>query len=259
MELQSDRIDFLGIPLDTVDMSDAVALVTNAMRTRTRLQHGDVNVSKFIQMREDEELRRFTAESDLICIDGMGIILGCRLLGLTAKGRVTGIDLMHRTLEVCAQHGFRPYFLGAKPHVVRSMVEQLQEEFPELQVAGWRDGYFSPEDENDIVEEINASGADCLFVGITSPIKERFLNHYRDRLTAPLQIGVGGAFDVVSGNVKRAPVLVQKLGFEWFYRLAQEPRRLFYRYYKTNTAYAGILIAHILSSALGRTKSEMRN
>ena len=233
-------------------MDEAIELATSSMRTRTRLQHGDVNVTKFVQMRDDPVLKRCTVDSDLICIDGMGIVLGCRLLGLKTSGRVTGIDFMLNTIDVCAKEGFRPYFLGAKQNVLDDMVTRLQRQYPSLEIAGSRNGYFAREDESDIVCAIKSSGADCLFVGITSPIKERFLNEHRDQLGVPLQIGVGGAFDVVSGHTKRAPAIVQSIGLEWLFRLLQEPHRLFYRYYMSNTVYAGILLGHIVSNALKR-------
>ena len=251
----SPRINFLGIPLHAVNMPEAVALAGDAMRQRKRLQHGDVNVAKLVQMKEDADLKRYTMESDLICIDGMGIIVGCRLFGLKTRGRVTGIDLMLEAIEVCAREGFRPYFLGAKEQVLRDMVDRLQKQYPGLDVAGFRNGYFGPEDEAQIVAAINEARADCLFVGISSPIKERFLNQYREQLDVPLQMGVGGAFDVVSGNVRRAPVIMQKTGLEWLFRLLQEPRRLLSRYFVTNVSYAGILLVHLWSSATQRPQA----
>ena len=118
---------------------------------------------------------------------------------------------------------------------------QLAKDHPGLVVAGMHDGYFKPEDEAAVVEAINASKADCLFVAMPTPRKERFLKHYRDVLTPSFVMGVGGSFDVYGGKVARAPVLVQKLGLEWLFRVVQEPRRLWRRYYETNTAYVGLL------------------
>lgn len=245
-ELDVRRHRFLGVPLDYVSWNDAVDLATRAMGERFRLQMGDVNVSKVIDAQSDPQFRSWLEESDVVCADGVGVIWGCHLLGIPVADRVTGIDLMTRMIAVCEQRGFRPYFLGATEAVVKDLVNQLQRRHPSLKIAGWRNGYFRPEDEPAIVAEIKASGADCLFVGISSPIKERFLNQYRDELNIPLQMGVGGSFDVLSGHVKRAPRLVQRMGLEWLFRVAQEPRRLARRYYVSNSRFVFLLLRSIL-------------
>jgi N-acetylglucosaminyldiphosphoundecaprenol N-acetyl-beta-D-mannosaminyltransferase len=236
----SSRVNFLGILLDPYTLAEAVELATAAMRARKRLQHGDVNVAKFVSLKKDPELRGFIAESDMVCADGMGIVWGCRLMGLSVPERVAGIDLMTGVIEVCAREGFRPYFLGARPEVLEKAIAELRRRYPSIAIAGWRNGYFQPEDEAKIVADVQASGADCLFVGITSPMKERFLKRYRDALNVPVQLGVGGSFDVMAGVIRRAPHWIQKLGLEWLFRFAQEPRRLGWRYLTTNTQFAGI-------------------
>lgn len=235
------RLDFLGIPLDCPTRAQAVAAAASAMQTRTRFQHGDINVAKFISCRSDRELLRCTRESDVVFADGMGILLASRLLGLPVPERVTGIDLMIGIIEVCARKGYRPYFLGAKPAVLRDALRELRTRYPDLEIAGSRDGYFTAADEPGVVADIRASKADCLFVGISSPIKETFLNRYRETLNVPVQLGVGGAFDVLAGHVRRAPLWAQKTGFEWLFRLVQEPRRLASRYFRTNAQFAIVL------------------
>jgi len=216
------------------------------MHQRMRLQFGDVNVSKLIDMQGDADLRRYVDESDVVCADGMGIVWGCRLLGVPVAERVTGIDLMSDVIGLCERENFRPYFLGATEKVVNDLVATLKARHPGLKIAGWRNGYFCPADEAGIVADIRSSGADCLFVGTTSPHKERFLNRYRDELGASVQIGVGGAFDVLSGNLKRAPKTVQKMGLEWVFRLVQEPRRLAGRYYSCNSKFIVMLAQSML-------------
>lgn len=244
------RLDFLGIPLDCPTLAQAVAAAASAMETRTRFQHGDINVAKFISCRSDRELLRCTRESDVVFADGMGILLASRLLGLPVPERVTGIDLMIGIIEVCARKGYRPYFLGAKSPVLRDALRELRSRYPNLEIAGSRDGYFTDADTPQVVADIRASKADCLFVGISSPIKETFLNRYRETLNVPVQLGVGGAFDVLAGHVRRAPLWAQKSGFEWLFRLAQEPRRLASRYMRTNAQFfivlSGALIRRLL-------------
>jgi N-acetylglucosaminyldiphosphoundecaprenol N-acetyl-beta-D-mannosaminyltransferase len=120
-----------------------------------------------------------------------------------------------------------------------------------LQLAGLRDGYFRPEDEDMVVEQIINSKADCLFIAMPTPRKERFLATHRDRLGVPFIMGIGGALDVIAGQVHRAPPIIQSMGLEWLYRVYQEPRRMWWRYAKTNTLFAAILLRALLSQVKG--------
>jgi N-acetylglucosaminyldiphosphoundecaprenol N-acetyl-beta-D-mannosaminyltransferase len=244
----------MGTEFHSVDMTQTLALAQEAMSKRKRLQHSDINVAKVVQMASDPVLRSDVSESDLICVDGMGVKWACRLLGVPVAGRVTGVDLMMQTFSLCEREGFRPFLLGARQDVLDKMIEVLGQTHPKLRIAGSRNGYFKRDDEPEIVAQIAASGADCLFVGITSPIKERFLRKHRDALNVPFQVGVGGAFDVAAGKVQRAPVFIQRIGMEWLFRVAQEPRRLFWRYLTTNARFAAMLAGAMLRPG-GQDKS----
>jgi N-acetylglucosaminyldiphosphoundecaprenol N-acetyl-beta-D-mannosaminyltransferase len=180
--------------------------------------------------------------SDIIGIDGMGIILGLRLCGVPVKERVAGIDLFQEVLAVCAQDGFRPFLLGATSDVLHRAADAITARFPHIQIAGMRDGYYGPDNEPEVVEQIKNSKADCLFIAMPTPRKERFLSAHRDSLAVPFIMGVGGSFDVIAGHVRRAPMTMQSMGLEWVYRIYQEPRRMWWRYAKTNTLFAAILI-----------------
>ncbi len=211
------------------------------MLVRRRLQHVALNVAKLVNMRRNEVLAADVAGSDLITMDGMGIVWGAKLLGLPAKERVTGIDLFAELLAVCAREGFRPYLLGATVSTLHLALKRTLEIHPSLQVAGARDGYFTPEQEQEVVEDIRNSGSDCLFIGMTTPKKERFLAAHRDELNVPFIMGVGGSFDILAGQVRRAPQAMRAFGLEWLYRVLQEPRRMWWRYAKTNAVFAAIL------------------
>ncbi len=236
------RQQFLGCPVDTLTMAEAVAAARVSMRANLRLHHAALNVAKLVNMRRDRVLAADVAASDLITMDGMGIVWGAKLLGLTARDRVTGIDLFSELLGVCAREGFMPYFLGATGPTLDRAVEVVQARYPDLRFAGMRDGYFAVEQEGEVVSEIKLSGAHCLFIGMPTPRKERFLAAHRDELGVPFIMGVGGSFDVLSGRVRRAPKLMQRLGIEWLYRIYQEPRRMWWRYARTNVIYLGMLI-----------------
>jgi N-acetylglucosaminyldiphosphoundecaprenol N-acetyl-beta-D-mannosaminyltransferase len=237
---------FLGCPIDILTMTETVELARGSMRDRMRLQHVALNVAKLVNSRSDTVLAADVANSDLVGIDGMGIVWGARLLGLPVTERVAGIDLFSELLAVCATDGFRPYFLGATRETVQQAAARVQAKHPAIRFAGLRDGYFTPAQEHEVVDEIRNSGADCLFIGMPTPRKERFLASHRDELDIPFIMGVGGSFDVLAGQIRRAPNRLQTLGLEWLYRVYQEPRRMWWRYARTNALFAMVLARAII-------------
>ena len=211
--------------------------LTNGLFT----QHVVVNVAKIVNIQTDLALRESVQCCDIINIDGMGVVWGARALGLEVPERVAGIDLFYDLLRLSERRNYSVYFLGAKQSVVESAVEKLRLLYPELSVAGYHHGYFW-DNEAELVDKIKASGARLLFVAITSPKKEQFIARWRDQLGVSFAMGVGGTFDIVAGLTKRAPDWMQKVGLEWFYRLAQEPGRMWKRYLLTNSVFAGMLL-----------------
>lgn len=244
------RASFLACPIDLLTMAETVELARGAMRGRRRLQHVALNVAKFVNMRSDPVLAADVANSDIVGIDGMGILWGARALGLPVASRVAGVDLLTELLAVCAREGYKPYFLGATPAILHQAMELARVRHPSLVFAGSHDGYFKPEQESDVVRDIQSSAADCLFIGMPTPRKERFLAAYRDDLGVPFIMGVGGAFDILAGTVRRAPAQIQRLGLEWLYRIYQEPGRMWWRYATTNTMFAGILAQALIKQAI---------
>jgi N-acetylglucosaminyldiphosphoundecaprenol N-acetyl-beta-D-mannosaminyltransferase len=241
MTLAAGRETFLGCPVDLLTMGETVKIAENAMRRRTVTVHVVVNVAKLVAMRRDPLLRQDICGSDVINIDGMGIVWGARLLGLAVPERVAGIDLMEAILRLCSEKGFRPYLLGARQDVLLEAINKLTRRYPTLNLAGYRNGYFSPAEEADMVRSIREANPDCLFVGISSPMKERFNRKYARQIEVPFIMGVGGSLDILAGKVQRAPDWVQKVGLEWAYRVAQEPRRMWWRYLSTNTAFISLM------------------
>lgn len=244
------RRDFLGVPIDGLTLVQTVAAADAAMASRRPLRQVSINVAKFVAMRRDAELDTDVRSSDLISVDGMGILWAARLLGLKIPERVAGIDLFDRLLALCATRGYRPFFLGARPAVVTEAVAAAEKSHPGLLFAGYRNGYFSENEEAGVVSEIKASQADCLFIGMPTPRKERFLARHAEALQVPFVMGVGGSFDVLAGVVRRAPAALQTLGLEWLYRMVQEPLRLGPRYLKTNAAFAAILARALAAKLL---------
>jgi N-acetylglucosaminyldiphosphoundecaprenol N-acetyl-beta-D-mannosaminyltransferase len=235
------RTIFFKSPIDILTKAETIQLAREAMRLKKTLVHVSLNVAKLVNMRSDPVLAEDVKNSDLVGIDGMGILLGARLLGQKIPERVAGIDLFEELLAICANDGFRPYFLGASSEVVLKAVAKVKVKYPSIQFAGARDGYFTNFQEAEIVEDIRNSHADCLFIGLPTPRKERFLAAHRDQLKVPFIMGVGGSFDVIAGHVTRAPRSLQKWGLEWLYRIYQEPRRMWWRYTRTNIIFAGMM------------------
>jgi N-acetylglucosaminyldiphosphoundecaprenol N-acetyl-beta-D-mannosaminyltransferase len=252
------RKEFLGVPIDALTFDETVAQAVDAMRSGRMTQHVALNVAKLIKLRHDADLRRDVIESDIVGVDGMGIVWGARALGVHVPERVPGVDLMQQLLAICAREGFRPYLFGARPQVLETAVKQALQRWPRIDIAGYRDGYDGARDEPAAVAAIRDSGADCLFIGMPTPYKERFLHRHRFRLGVPFIMGVGGGIDVLAGHVNRAPASVQRAGLEWLYRIYQEPRRMWWRYLSTNVAFAGMLGKALVGRALRRDAFQRR-
>ncbi|MBF0174980.1 MAG: WecB/TagA/CpsF family glycosyltransferase [Magnetococcales bacterium] len=212
-----------------------------------RLEHGQftqhvvVNVAKLVHMRHDLELRSAVTSCDIINIDGMGVVFGGRFLNLDIPERVAGIDLFYRLLTLASQRGERVFLLGARAEVLEQAVANLRQQYPSLQIAGYHHGYFW-DDEMALVDKVRQSGASMLFVGVTSPKKEQFIERRKNQLGVKFVMGVGGTFDIVAGITRRAPVWMQRSGLEWFYRVLQEPGRMWKRYLFTNVMFLFLIL-----------------
>ena len=241
-----EAASFLGVPMHLLTMEQTLARVATAMREKRKLQHVALNVAKFVKLQSDDELRADVFGADLVGVDGAGIVLGARLFGIHVPERVAGVDLMHNVLALCAEQGYRPYLLGARPDVLATALARLQQKHPALSIAGSHHGYFKPAEEAEIVAQICAAKPDCLFVGMPTPRKERFMAAHRAELSVPFVMGVGGGIDILAEHVRRAPQFWQRNGLEWLYRVVQEPRRMWWRYLSTNVIYAGMLTRALL-------------
>lgn len=242
------RIRFFGTPVDLLTLDETLAIAETAMATRVPVRHTALNVAKLVKISEDRELEADVHGSDLIGIDGQGIVYGLALFGQRGTTRVAGIDLFFALLGHCAKTGRRPFFLGARQEILDRAIRIAQDRWPGLQIAGARNGYFTAEEEPELVAQIARSRADCLFVAMPTPRKERFLNRYCQELDIPFTMGVGGSVDVLAGQVSRAPQWMQRMGLEWFHRLLKEPSKMFWRYTRTNSFYAWMLLRAFLTS-----------
>lgn len=241
------RVQFLGCSLDSLTMGRTVDIIGSAVAEGRFTQHSVVNVAKLVQMGQDAELRAAVESCDIVNIDGMGVVWGARFLGIEVPERVAGIDLFYELLSLSQAKGHRVFLLGATQEVVELAAANISGMYPALKIAGIHHGYFG-EAQAEVVEKVRGSGAQLLFVAMSSPLKEKFIARWREQLGVTFVMGVGGTFDVVAGKVRRAPRWMQRLGLEWFYRLVQEPRRMWKRYLVTNVKYGVLLVRAALAS-----------
>jgi exopolysaccharide biosynthesis WecB/TagA/CpsF family protein len=227
-----------GLTVDALTMDEVVTRCRDALHRRERMLIGVLNAAKVVSLGRDERLRESLLECDLLLADGQSVVWASRLIGgRPLPERVAGIDLFERLLQLAEQERAGVYLLGAKPEVLATLRQRLRDQYPGLVIAGAHDGYFSADEAADVAADIAASGAQLLFLGMTSPKKEVFLKEFGPRLGVPIMHGVGGSFDVFAGVTRRAPLAWQRAGMEWAYRLVQEPGRLWRRYLTTNSAF----------------------
>ena len=234
--------NILGVPVQKRDMNSVLLQVQHAVSSRESLNIGVVNAAKIVNMAKDPELDEAVRSSDVIYADGMSVVWASRILGDALPCRVPGIDLMSAILDDGQSRSYRVFCLGATDEVLEKAVDFFRETYPGTTIAGYRNGYFSADEEEDVARQIRDSQADVLFVAITSPKKERFMARWAEYMQVPVVHGVGGSFDVVAGKVKRAPESWQRLGLEWLYRVVQEPGRLWKRYLVTNLAFSAMVV-----------------
>jgi N-acetylglucosaminyldiphosphoundecaprenol N-acetyl-beta-D-mannosaminyltransferase len=226
-----------GYPVLAATPDQAVELCEDAIRSRRRVQVGVLNAAKIVNATREPQLRQALLSCDAIFADGQAVVWASRILSRRLPERVAGIDLFQNLLALADRRGYSVYLLGATREVLDEVVRVVRRDHPHVRIAGSRDGYFSADEAADVAAEIGASGADMLFVAITSPKKETFIAVHSHTMNVPVTHGVGGSFDIVAGKVERAPRLWQQLGMEWAFRVLQEPRRMFMRYFRTNAAF----------------------
>ncbi|OGQ46276.1 MAG: hypothetical protein A3H42_04440 [Deltaproteobacteria bacterium RIFCSPLOWO2_02_FULL_46_8] len=237
MTAHSLRRYLFNLPIDCLSLQETLDWIDKAIQKKEPRQHTVINAAKIVLAQKDTELKKSILESDLINADGQPVVWAARWLGIPIKEKVSGSDLIVQLLKLAEKKQWRIFFLGAKSKTLERMIERLKKEYPTLQIAGSQDGYFAKEEAKPIAHRIKATKADILFVGMPTPKKENFIRDYKDIMQVPFSMGVGGTFDILAGQVRRAPAWVQNIGCEWLFRLYQEPRRLWKRYLKTNTLF----------------------
>lgn len=236
--------------IDSVTWDEALSRITNWGSAHESRYVCICNVHSVVTTTRDVEFKIAVNNSDMATPDGAPIAWALRRMGFTTQERINGPDLMMKYLKEAERLGQIPFFYGSTNATLTKLLHTLKRQFPALQVGGTYSPPFRPlsrEEDEDIVNKINASGANVVFVGLGCPKQEKWMAEHRGRINA-VMIGVGAAFDYHAGVIKRAPVWWQRNGLEWLYRLASEPRRLFKRYTVTNTLFIVGLVRQYLAA-----------
>ena len=238
-----ERIDLLGCPFDPITENHAVDLVFEWKRAPGRQTHHiiTVNVAILMMAKDDPKLAEAIERADLVVVDGKPLVWTSKWLGSAVPEKVSGVDLMRRLLEAGNERGLSVFLLGTTQERLDVLEPAIRAKYPNVVIAGTRNGYFKAPDYPDVTRQIRESKADLLLVGMPAPFKEIWCEEHREALATPAVLGVGGAFDVLAGFVPRAPRVMQEAGLEWAWRLAMEPRKLWKRYLVTNSAFLALL------------------
>jgi N-acetylglucosaminyldiphosphoundecaprenol N-acetyl-beta-D-mannosaminyltransferase len=246
-----DQAVVLDCAIDRLTMAQTLARCQAIIERGAFAQQVSINAAKLVSLKKDPELRAVVNRCELVNADGQSVVWASRLLGDPLPERVAGIDLMDALMGMAEREGYGIYILGARQEVLETAVQRLRVMHPQLRLVGYRHGYFSEEESPQVAAAIRDSRARILFVAMSSPRKERWLDEHGPTLNVPFAMGVGGSIDVVAGITRRAPPMWQRLGIEWLYRLIQEPRRMLRRYLVTNTRFCVLVARALVLRVLG--------
>jgi N-acetylglucosaminyldiphosphoundecaprenol N-acetyl-beta-D-mannosaminyltransferase len=232
----AEKVDILGIAVDYIDRNGAVQFIARTIERFRQaraagaplpaLAHVVTANSEIIMLaKEQPDVAQILSQAALVAADGIGLVWGSRLLGRPLPERIPGIELMEEMLARSAQEGWRPFFLGAAPGVAEEAKAVMERRFPGLQVAGVHHGYFQETEVPQVLQQIRQAQPDLLLVALGAPRQERWIAKYKEKLAAPVAVGVGGSLDIWSGRAQRAPQWMCDIGLEWLYRLLRQPSR----------------------------------
>lgn len=223
-------LHFWGVDIINTTMAEALAWLEQRINSRQKTLLAFVNPACLNIAYTHEAYRRVLQQADRVLPDGIGISIGCRILNQALLANVNGTDLFPRLCERAANGGYSLFLLGGLPGVAEQAATAMQQRFPNLNIAGVQDGFFTDGQEPQVIDRINASGADVLLVGFGVPKQELWLARCQGQLKPIVCMGIGGLFDYYSGRIPRAPVWLREIGMEWAWRLLQEPGRMWQRY-----------------------------
>lgn len=225
----------LGIKISNCNYLEFLEDIKHAIEYKNPIHIVTANAAMIVESLADKELKRCLEVAEIITADGMSVVWASRFLGHALKERITGIDSICRIMRQAEELQHKIFLLGAKQEILEKAIKILREKYPKLNIVGYHNGYFN--NESEILELIKKTQPDILIVGMGFVLQEKLINRFRKVINIPVMMGVGGSFDVIAGEIKRAPLFLQKIGMEWFFRVIQEPKRLWKRYLVTNSIF----------------------
>lgn len=249
-----EKTSILNCSIAKVSMSDTISLVESYVGAgRLHLGCG-VNADQIVKINKCPKFKKTIHDADIVFADGMSVYFASKLLRRPLPARIGAIDLFEALLPVAVKKQYKIFLLGTKEEILIKAVDYYHNTYPRLIIAGYHHGYWSDQEEDALVCRIIECSPDFLFLGISSPKKEKFIQKYRKKLhSVSFALGVGGTFDIHAGVYSRAPIWMQNICLEWFWRLIQEPKRMFLRYTLNNLKFTHLLLKGILRLSVSST------
>ena len=224
-----NKVRILGIDVDNINIDEAGEITKQLVENSNKSCKVIVapNTEFIMMAQKDEEFYNILREADLATPDSVGVMIGSKLQKKPLKQRIPGQMYFRKVLEVGEKEGWTFYLLGGKGDVPALAAENVKKIYPNLKIVGYHEGFFEKDSEEDVIAEINKLQPNVLFVAMGAPIQEKWIAKHKDKLKVDVAAGQGGTFDYEAGKIKRAPVIFQKLGIEWFWRLILQPSRIF--------------------------------
>lgn len=223
-----DTITILGVPIDRITRDEAGSITENLIKESNKSckMIFAPNVEFIMYAQKDEEYFNILKQSSLSTPDSIGVIIGAKLQKKSFKERIPGQSYFRKIIELSNEKGYSIYMLGGKPGIAEIAKENLETIFPNVNIVGTHHGYFDENEEKEVIKEINRLEPNVLFVALGAPKQEKWIYEHRNELKVDVAAGQGGTYDYEAGRIKRAPVFIQKIGMEWFWRLCREPSRI---------------------------------
>lgn len=225
MSEKKRKIDILGVLVDVVTMKDAVGRIERYIDERTPVLVATANAEMIMRATYDIELRRILNHAALVTPDGAGTVWAAHHLGYAMPERVAGYDMAQELMRLAPEKKQRIFFFGSAPGVAEKAKAKAEELYPGIEICGTRNGFFTKDDESEIIDMIRKAKPDILLCALGVPKQEKWLDAHYEELQVPVSIGVGGTFDVMAGVMKRAPLWMQKAKLEWLFRGLMQPSR----------------------------------
>jgi len=244
--------NFLGLQFHNLTLKETIEQVERFIQSNTPHKVFTPTAELIVRANQDDGLKEIYNTTDILTVDSYVVYYAARLCGKTLKEPVSAARLMFDFLDVARRNNYKLYLLGATEEVSEATAENLKRDYPGINIVGRRNGYFDSNNDAAIVNEIRTKTPDVLLVAMSSPLKENFISRNIEKMNVPVSIGVGGSFDIIAGKCKLAPAWISKMGLEWFYRMVQEPRRLWKRYLITNAMFLWLVLRELLRQRGGK-------